>query len=455
MLSSRWGAELPARGARLSLSLPFVGDIALLLGVGLLYSRYGSLDVDRIVAGLGHTAGAGLKSLTFASVLVLFGCFVRAGLFPFSAWMSGTLESPPAIVALVQGVWPLMAGLVIVHLLPVLNGAGPQAYRFGAYYCAVALVAGPALSWLGNDLRRSVVLAGSSASALGLLGMWQQGATGATSAGLLASSLGRVCLVLAAFAVVSAMRSVDLADMGEVARRMRLTGFAFAIGSFLVAFAYGLVPAALRSSGSSSLRFVLFGVGIFLLSLSVWRGFALAALGPIRRRRAFEPQRVRDALPGMAWPALALGLLGLFAFVLSLFTGWLMHLAPGRQTSGGAGSGVLWLLIPLAGSVLAGAAYVTQRGAMSLWHARLGATTGTAWAVANSLYARYFWNPLQRLVWGFETEVLGRGEAWLGPSLVRSGGSLSRQPAIPLVLGVAAVAAIVSLAVGLIGSGLR
>jgi len=77
-----------------ALSVPVVGDVSLLLGVGLLHSRFGVLDMDKLYAVLHTTPGVGLKTLTAACVLIFVGVAARAALFPFTAWQTATLEAP-------------------------------------------------------------------------------------------------------------------------------------------------------------------------------------------------------------------------------------------------------------------------------------------------------------------------------------------------------------------------
>src|SRR5205807_3550197 len=83
LLGQRWGTEAGARASRLALGLPFLGDMALLSGVGFLYSRFGSIDLTKLPPMLHTTPGVGLKSLTLISLLILAAVFVRACLWPF------------------------------------------------------------------------------------------------------------------------------------------------------------------------------------------------------------------------------------------------------------------------------------------------------------------------------------------------------------------------------------
>ena len=55
------------------------------------------------------------------------------------------------------------------------------------------------------------------------------------------------------------------------------------------------------------------------------------ASGPLRRRRAFEPGRVREGPVSLAVAELLLGLVGLAVAALAFFTGWVAYLGARPQ----------------------------------------------------------------------------------------------------------------------------
>ena len=123
LLGQRWGTDAGARASRLALGLPFLGDMALLSGVGFLYSRFGSIDLTKLPPMLHTTPGVGLKSLTLIFLLLFAAVFVRACLWPFTAWLTASVDAPPSLLALVAGVWPVLAGSLLLRSMPIL-GAG-------------------------------------------------------------------------------------------------------------------------------------------------------------------------------------------------------------------------------------------------------------------------------------------------------------------------------------------
>src|SRR5262249_32845585 len=152
------------------LALPFVGDIALFCAIGLIYSRYGTLTLDTLYPELTRTLGVGAKSLTVVSVLLFAAVAVRGCIWPFTAWQTGTVEAPAAGLALVAGVWAVLAGSLLLKAQPIVAASGVQSVRIVHYGLVAAALIGPLLSLLGVDVRRSILLASSGALALTLIG---------------------------------------------------------------------------------------------------------------------------------------------------------------------------------------------------------------------------------------------------------------------------------------------
>lgn len=453
LLAHRYGTEAAGRASRLGLALPFLGDLALLCAVAVLYSRFGALDIEKLspVTVLRGTYGSGLKTLDLAAVLFTIAVFVRSGLFPFSRWHLGTLDAPPAAVAFVQGIWPLLGAVLLYRVLPVFYFGGPQPWRVLAYAAAVAAIAGGVLALAGNDLRRSVVWSGSAVSALVLLAIGQPGAAGPSLAAALAICLARPATVLGSWALAAAMRSGDLADMGGALRRMRMTSLSMLVAC--VALAVAGAPKAAARAGWPSVWFL--GVAMALAGFALTRGYVLAAHGELRRRRAFEPTRVREVGAGMWWATWVLGAGALLLALAGFFTRWVAFLAGGKQSSASVATDVLWLAVGLAGPAVAFALVLGARGPALRLPGRAGGWLAGTSAAGGLVYGRFVREPGLRLIEAIEGGGFRRGESALGASLSRvtAWGSRGVAPAtaIGLVVGLVVVVAVVA---GLLAPGI-
>ncbi len=452
LLGHRWGTEGAGQRSRIALALPFAGDVALLCGVGLLYSRYGTLTLDSLYPILTTTLGVGLKSLTAASVLVFAAVVVRASLWPFTAWQTGTVEAPAAGLALVGGVWSVMAGSLLFKAQPLLAASGVQGPRIVHYTLAVAAVVGPLLSLLGVELRRSLLLAASGALALALIGVVYPVTIAVGFTGVLAVAAARTAALLAGASAAAAMRTVDLRAMGGGWRRMPRTSAALALSAGVLALA-GLETAMLRPGPAIWIAFV---PGLALTALAALRPYFAIAHGELRRRRAFEPERVREVAGSAAGSALFCALVGLAALLLGFFTAWVGFLSAGGHAVSTVGTNVLWVLAPLAGTAAAAWAYSLRKDAGLRLSARLGERFGVVWDQAGGLYDRFFARPGGSIVRAVEDVGVPAVELGIGRALSSTGGLAGlaerRLPWVPTVVGLAVILAVVF---GLLAQGLR
>jgi NADH:ubiquinone oxidoreductase subunit 5 (subunit L)/multisubunit Na+/H+ antiporter MnhA subunit len=446
LLGQRWGLESSARASRVALALPFLGDMALLSAVALLYSRFASLDLDRLPPMLHSTPGVGLKSLTAVALLLLGAVFVRACLWPFTAWLTASADAPPSVLALVSAVWPILAGSVLLRVLPFI-GAGSQAPKAAGYAFAVAAVVGPLLGLLGTELRRSLLLASSGAVALALLTVLYPASAAAGLTGLLAVALGRAGALLSASVAAGAMRTVDLRQMAGAGRIMRAT--AAALISSVAAFSLG--PAAAAAWRPRSLAWIALGAGLFLVAVAGFRVAVAVVTGPLRRRRAFEPGRVREGPISLAIAALLLAVLGLASAGLAFFTGWVAYLGARPQDVPSVGTYVLSVAVALLGAAMAAIAFGLRKDRSLALAGLLGARLRRARRIGEALAGRFLARPGLAIVNGVEGVGLPAVEAGAG----RAAASVGRLVGRPLPwIAVAVVAAVgLALIVGLVATG--
>jgi NADH:ubiquinone oxidoreductase subunit 5 (subunit L)/multisubunit Na+/H+ antiporter MnhA subunit len=451
LLGHRWGTEAAGQRGRVALALPFLGDMGLLAGVALLYSRFGTTSLDALYPALTTTPGVGLKSVTAAAVLLFAAVAIRASIWPFTSWQTGTVDAPASAGALVAGVWPVLAGALLVRTLPVIAAAGVQATLIAGYTLGVAAVVGPGLGLAGVELRRSILLASSGAVALALLGVLYPQSIAVGFTAVLAVAAGRTAMLLAGSAVLSTMRTSDLRAMGGGWQRMPATSAALVGGATVLTMA-GLAPAMLRPR---SVAWVAFALGLALVAAAALRVYLAVAHGRLRRRRAFEPSRVREVPGTVAGAALVAGGLGLVALLLEFFTSWIGFLGVGGHAVA-MGTDVLWLVAPLVGAAGAGFAFGAWKDQGLELGARLGEWFRILWRLTGGLYDRFFARPGQRIVHAVEDVGVTAAESGVGRGLTRAGtmvGLAERSlPWVPTVLGLAVVLAV---AFGLLSQGLH
>jgi hypothetical protein len=232
---------------------------------------------------------------------------------------------------------------------------------------------------------------------------------------------------------------------------MRMTSLSFLVAC--VAMSVAIAPKAAVRSGWASVWF--FGLGMVLAGFALTRCYVLAAHGELRRRRAFEPTRVREVVPLMWWAAWLPALGGLVLALAGFLTRWVVFLVGGRQPSVAVQTDVLWLAIGLAGPALAFAVGLgARRPALALARRGGGWLAGST-AAGAYLYGRFLREPGLGILEAVEHSGFRRGEAALGSALNRAtawtGRGMAAATAVGLVVLVVVVAAV---AAGLLAPGI-
>jgi len=457
MLAHRWNSVEASRSARIALALPFVSDISLLCGIGVLYSHYGLQSITGLTPILHSTLGVGIKSMVAASVLLFIGVAGRLALWPLHSWLTRTAPTaPPAASAMVQAVWSVVAIVILYRLMPLIAAPNKATLRDLVYACAVAAIVGPLLALFGNEPRRAMVLAASGVAAVGaalVIHAYESSNTALAVAGVacvLAIAPARAAAMLTTSTIAAAMRTDDMAEMGGGWRRMRGTSVALLLSALVIAFgAAGGLAFAVSSRSQFGL---VIGEAVLLVSVAAIRVFFAVAIGPLRRRRAFEPDRVREApAAALGWPYW-LGLAGAALAIASLLPAWMGYLDGQKHPAAAVAAFVLWAGVAAIGVAATAIAFVADKdgalrlsGALGMWLDRL-------LAGGSAVLSRFIFEPVAAITERLDDWVpaadggLARAAAASGRIAIAA----ARVPAVPLVV---LIAALLALAVGLAAPG--
>jgi NADH:ubiquinone oxidoreductase subunit 5 (subunit L)/multisubunit Na+/H+ antiporter MnhA subunit len=458
LLAHRWGSDEAAVRARVALALPFVTDLSLLCGVAWLYSRYGVQNLTSLVPILHTNPGWTERSLVVAAILLFIGVGGRLALWPLHSWLTHTaVTAPPAAYALAQAAWSVIAIVVLYRLMPILAASNSQTVKACLYACGVTAIGAPLLALVGNEPRRIVTLLGAGATAAGaavvIHGFQVPNATFAVAgiACVLAVAPARAAGVLAASAIAAAMRTDNLAEMGEAWTRMRVSAVALLLASLVLALG---ASGALAFGVSSRSRLGLgLGEAVLLLSIGAVRVFLAVAIGPLRRRRTFEPDRVREApRPSLEWLYL-LGAGGAAFLVASLVRFWLDFLDGNKHPVPSAGAYVVWLVVALIGFAVVAIAYFSNRESALKASALAGAWLARLGDVGSTYFARFIVAPATEIAIRIGDRWIPQGDAGLGSAVDATGRFAvmgARLPVIPILV---ALAVVLTLVVGLASPG--
>ncbi len=395
LLAHRWGLDEAASRARVALALPFLTDLCFLCGIAWLYARYGTQNLSSLVPIL-HTN-------------------------PGWTWF---------------------------RLMPIVVASNQQTLRALISVTLVAAIAAPLLGMLGNEPRRAVALNGSGAVAVAaavlMNGFQVQSSTFAIVgvAAVLAIAPARAGGVLALASIASAMRTDDLAEMGEAWRRLRASAGALLVTAAVMAVAdCGALAFGVKSR--SFLGFAL-GEAVLLVAVGGLRIYLAASFGPLRRRRAFEPERVRQVEGALGWPYL-LAIAGAGFLVASLFAGWLNFLDGQKHPAASVGAILVWAGVAIVGFAIAAVSYVRGKDGALAASAAGGAWVHRSLMVAFAGIDRFLIRPTTDIARRLEDWVPA-GDSALGRFTSTSGQlalAAGRVPALPIVIVLAVALAIV------------
>jgi NADH:ubiquinone oxidoreductase subunit 5 (subunit L)/multisubunit Na+/H+ antiporter MnhA subunit len=457
LLAHRWGADEPARTGRIALALPFLTDLFLLCGIAVLYSRYGKQNLADLLPILHTTAGWTVRQLIVASVLLFVGVSGRMALWPLHSWITRTATtSPPAASAIAQAVWPVIAVTVLYRLLPIFVATNRQTMKDFVIACAVSAVIAPLASMLGREPRQAFALAGSGLAALGaaiaIHGEQFPAFTFAVAGVLVvyAAAPARAAATLAGSSIVAAMRTLDMSEMGDAWRRLRASaGALLGAGLVLGIAAVGALAIAVdtRSRFGATM-----GEALFLVSVAGLRVFLSVATGPLLRRRAFDPDRVRDApQQALAWPywmvVLSIALAG-----LTLLTAWLGFLDADKHKAAAPAAYAIWLVVAVLGFAAAGFAYASSKqGALraATW---IDTVIVTRSATVLAFLDRYLVVPSYKIV-DRVTAWIPAGDGALGRVSVLSGRMSVTAVAAPALPVLVVMGVLVALLIALVSPG--
>ena len=222
-----------ARAAVKAFWITKAGDVGLLIGIVLLWRQAGTFDLTemRVLVESGALPVAGLSIITFC---LYMGAAGKSAQFPMHIWLPDAMEGPTPVSALIHAATMVTAGVYLLLRTEFLFALTPDVLLIVAWIGAFTALLAAVLACVQDDIKR--VLAYSTVSQLGYM-MTAIGA-GFASAGffhLLTHGLFKALLFLGAGAVIHAVHSNDLPDMGGLARKMPQTAIVFLIGTLSLA----------------------------------------------------------------------------------------------------------------------------------------------------------------------------------------------------------------------------
>ena len=311
----------PANGAaaRKAFIITRLGDTALLIGLLLLFTRLGTLDIQALMARAAARWPVGSPPALVAAALVLGGAMAKSAQVPLHTWLPDAMAGPSPVSALIHAATMVTAGIYLIARLHGLFDLAPPVRMAVAAIGAVTLLLAAFSALAQTDLKR--ILAYSTISQIGYMFLaLGVGAWPAAIFHLVTHAGFKALLFLSAGVVIQRLgEEHNIFRMGGLRHLLPLATWSFIIGAASLA-ALPLVTA-----------------GFYSKDLILWRAWSSAPLGR------------------WLWAAGSAGsfltALYIFRAVFVVFFG-----PPGTAPWGRTGRPVAIALITLSGLALAGGA---------------------------------------------------------------------------------------------------
>jgi NADH-quinone oxidoreductase subunit L len=207
------------------------GDVGLLIGIVLLWRATGTFDLGELRT-LVANGTISVEVLSLTTFCIYLGAVGKSAQFPLHTWLPDAMEGPTPVSALIHAATMVTAGVYLLHRTVFLFS--PDVLMIVAWIGAFTALLAAVLACVQDDIKR--VLAYSTVSQLGYM-MAAIGA-GFSNAGffhLITHGLFKALLFLGAGAVIHAVHSNNLSDMGGLAKKMPHTTMVFVIGTLSLA----------------------------------------------------------------------------------------------------------------------------------------------------------------------------------------------------------------------------
>jgi NADH-quinone oxidoreductase subunit L len=225
--------DKPANGyaARKAFVVTRVGDTSMAIGLFLLFSQLGTLNIQELMtlAPQQWTSGSGIA--VAAAALLLGGAVGKSAQLPLQTWLPDAMAGPTPISALIHAATMVTAGVYLIARTHVLFELAPSVQLLVAFIGLATLLMAGFTALMQRDIKR--ILAYSTISQIGY--MFLALGVGAWSAAifhLMTHAFFKALLFLAAGTVILSLHHEhDIFRMGAMRRRLPVAFFSFVVGS--------------------------------------------------------------------------------------------------------------------------------------------------------------------------------------------------------------------------------
>ncbi len=211
-----------------------IGDAGFLLGMFVLYSAVGTLDMPHINAAFGSGAAPAV-SASLVGLLLFIGATGKSAQIPLYVWLPDAMAGPTPVSALIHAATMVTAGVYLIARMSGVYALAPEAGTVIATVGALTAVVAATIAVAQYDIKK--VLAYSTVSQLGFMFVAAGvGAYGVAVFHVYTHAFFKACLFLGSGSVIHAMSGEqDIRKMGGLARKIPVTFGTFALATAAIA----------------------------------------------------------------------------------------------------------------------------------------------------------------------------------------------------------------------------
>ena len=236
-----------ASAAKKAFLVTRVGDVFLLMGLIILFDTFGTLRYSELFNHPDLINSENAESIKWATLCIFGGAVGKSAQFPLHVWLPDAMEGPTTVSALIHAATMVKAGVFLVARTYPLIVLSPDTAIYIAVTGGVTAFIAASMAMVMYDIKR--VLAYSTISQLGYMflglgtGAWAvwyglEPHTHGYTAGLfhlMNHAFFKALLFLGSGAVIHAVHTQDMREMGGLRKAMPITSMAMGLGVLSIA----------------------------------------------------------------------------------------------------------------------------------------------------------------------------------------------------------------------------
>ena len=302
-------------------------DFFFLVGILLLSYFSGTFDFATItdqsspfIATMQGSSFIGLSVLSWAMILIFMGGAGKSAMMPFHIWLPDAMEGPTPASALIHAATMVVAGVFLVARLFPVYVVTPYALDLIAWVGAITALFAAVVACTQTDIKRVLAFSTISQIAFMLTSLGVSKFGGHEGLGYMAGmfhlfthAFFKALLFLCAGAIIHAVHSNEMGDMGGLAKKLPITAITFGIAWLAIA---GIPPfSGFWSKDEILVAAMEHNFPIYII-LSISAGLTAFYMSRLFLRIFFYEKKHYHHEPHEAGPAMAIPLiiLAVFAF---------------------------------------------------------------------------------------------------------------------------------------------